>query len=61
MNLLTKQEVASIFHCGIATIDNYVKGGILPHGIKAGRRVLWDFEDIKRALEKMKEDAKHDN
>lgn len=43
---LTREQLASLFHCTTRTIHNYVKSGAIPAPVKLGRRQLWQRTDV---------------
>jgi hypothetical protein len=43
---LTREQLASIFHCTTRTIHNYVKSGAIPAPARVGRRQLWQLSDL---------------
>lgn len=47
--ILDKQAAASLIGCTTRTLENYMRGGLVPY-LKLGRTVKFDREDILKHL-----------
>lgn len=59
MERMTKQEAALFFGVTERTLERWVLRGLLPAGLRSGRRIYWDKEALEAARKKMSEQFEH--